>query len=423
MKPFKCTNLSANEISEIEFIIDHYGIDLHHFSKITLSLTPTDNKKDEFNIHHTNKFLKVTANDLNGLKYGLYELKCRDYKHFNLHYHAQLRERAVMIDCGRKYFSVDFFKKLLDAMFVNEMNTLQLHFSDNEGFRIESDVIPEAVSSEFLTKKDIRIIVAYAHKLGIQIVPELDSPGHLKQVLTKYPQFKLANSNGLNITDKRAIEWFKNILREYFELFADSKYFHIGGDEFVKFEKIDDYPELLSYAKEKIDPTASGIDTYLQYLNDIADFTEQNGFVPRIWNDGLFRQEHEKTVVQLNSKCEIAYWTKWNIHMAPVQTFIDHGYQIINYNDGYFYHVLGEAAEYKYPTPQRIAHWQINEFPEYQYVRTADMKNIKGQSLNVWCDKPDAQTEEEVLSALIEYMPIIQGKEWCISSDATNIKE
>lgn len=416
MKPFKCTNLSATEIEDIEFIITRYGIDLHDFSKITLCLTPDQNKNDEFNITHTGKFLKIAANSLNGIKYGLYELKDKNYKHLDLHYSAKLIERAVMIDCGRKYFSVDFFKCLIDEMFVNKLNTLQLHFSDNEGFRIESEVIPEAVSKDFLTKKDIRVIIAYAHKFGIQIIPELDSPGHLKQILTQYPQFKLPNSHSLNIADTAAVKWFQSILREYFELFADSEYFHIGGDEFVEFEKIDEYPELVKYAEDNLN-SHSGIDTYIDYLNRISEFTISNGFVPRIWNDGLFRREHETAVISLNADCEITYWTRWNSNMAPVQTFIDHGYKLINYNDGYFYHVLGEAASYKYPTPQRIAHWQVNEFPGYQYVDESYIESIKGQSMNVWCDRPTAQTENEVLAALIGYLPIIHGKEWSISNN------
>ncbi|KRK81171.1 family 20 glycosylhydrolase [Companilactobacillus nodensis] len=412
MKPFKCTNLSATEIEEIEFIVKHHNIDLHNLSKITLCLVPDGSLKDEFSLYRSSRFLKITANSLNGIKYGLCELKNTGYKQVNLHYTARLSERAVMIDCGRKYFSVDFFKKLIEEMFVNKFNTLQLHLSDNEGFRIESELVPEAVSSEFLTKKEIREIVAYAHKFGIQIIPELDSPGHLKQVLSKHPQFQLPNSNGLNISDESAIEWFKQILREYFELFADSKYFHIGGDEFVEFDKINDYPELVAYAKNNIDTQATGIDTYLHYLNQIAELATQSGFVPRVWNDGLFRDEYPDPVVKLSTDFEITYWTKWNSKMAPVQTFIDHGYQVINYNDGYFYHVLGEAASYQYPTVKKIARWQINEFPEYQYVE--DISNIKGQSMNVWCDIPDAQTETEVLHALTKYMPIIHGKEWCV---------
>ncbi|WP_125588232.1 family 20 glycosylhydrolase [Companilactobacillus jidongensis] len=414
MKPFKCTNLSATEIEDIEFIVKQQNIDLGQLSKITLCLTPNDKAKDEFNLHRSSRFLKITANSLNGLKYGLCELKNTAYKQVNLHYSAQLAERAVMIDCGRKYFSVVFFKKLIEEMFVNKFNTLQLHFSDNEGFRIESELVPEVVSARFLTKKEIRKIIAYAHKFGIQVIPELDSPGHLKQILSKYPQFQLPDSNGLNISDEAAVNWFKQILREYFELFSDSKYFHIGGDEFVEFDKINKYPQLVKYAHEIIDSDATGIDTYLQYLNQIAEFTKQHGFVPRVWNDGLYRAEYPDSIVKLSSDFQITYWTKWNQNMAPVQTFLDHGYKVINYNDGYFYHVLGEAASYKYPTPQKISSWQINEFPEYQYVE--DMSSVWGQSLNVWCDVPDGQTEAEVLSALTEDMPIIHGKEWSVNN-------
>lgn len=316
----------------------------------------------------------------------------------------QQEQRILMIDMARKYFSKDILLQFIDSMALAQFNYLQLHFSENEGFRIESEVAPEIVSEEYLTKNELREIILYAKQAGIEIIPDFDSPGHLKQILRTHPEWQLQKKQAdgtferdpaaLNICDPEAIAFILAIYQEYAELFTDSTYFHIGGDEFVDFDQIEAYPELRTYAKTHYGPEAEGIDTFVAYVNQVIEKISQWGFVPRIWNDGFFRLNRSEQV-KLTKNVEITYWTKWNQNMAPVSTFLEKGYPVINFNDNYFYYVLGENAGYSYPIYEKILNdWTPEMYPQQQVVQLTPQ--LPGVALAIWCDRPVAQSTAEV---------------------------
>lgn len=181
-----------------------------------------------------------------------------------------------------------------------------------------------------------------------------------------------------------------SIYQEYAELFTDSTYFHIGGDEFVDFDQIEAYPELRAYAKATYGEAAEGIDTFVAYVNQLIEKVSEWGFVPRIWNDGFFRLNRGEQV-PLAKNVEITYWTKWNQYMAAVTTFLEKEYTVINFNDNYFYYVLGENAGYSYPTYEKImTQWTPELYPQQQIVPQLTSQ-LPGVALAIWCDRPEAQ--------------------------------
>lgn len=317
----------------------------------------------------------------------------------------QQEERILMLDIGRKYYSKDTIIKLIDSMCLAQFNYLQLHFSENEGFRIECNTAPEVVSEEYLTKDEVREVVAYARRSCIEIIPDLDSPGHLKQILKHYPKWQLKkqmcngelknDESALNICDPQAVEFILSFYEEFAELFAESTYFHIGGDEFVNFDEIDLYPELRIAAKKKFGESAQAIDCFVDYVNQVSDKISSWGFIPRVWNDGFFRFNW-KEQIELSEVVEITYWSKWNRNMAPLTTFVKKGFPVVNFNDSYFYYVLGENAGYTYPTYDKIAdYWDPSQYAHGQQVLEITSQ-FPGVALAIWSDVPEAKSETEV---------------------------
>lgn len=317
----------------------------------------------------------------------------------------QQEERILMLDMARKYYSKDTIMKLIDSMCLAQFNYLQLHFSENEGFRIECDTAPEVLSDEYLTKDEIREIIAYARQTGIEIIPDLDSPGHLRQILKQHPEWQLkklspngklkCDDSALNICNPQAVEFILSIYKEFAELFAESTYFHIGGDEFVNFDEIGSYPELSIAAKEKYGESAEAIDCFVDYVNDVSHKISSWGFIPRVWNDGFFRLNRNE-LVKLSKDVEITYWTKWNKNMAPLTTFIEKGFPLVNFNDSYFYYVLGENAGYTYPTYEKIAdYWEPSQYAHEQVIPEITSQ-FPGVALAVWSDIPDAKSQTAV---------------------------
>jgi hexosaminidase len=100
--------------------------------------------------------------------------------------------RGLMIDVCRHFIPIEVLKRNLDAMAAVKMNVLHLHLSDDQGFRVESNVFPKLQSQgsngDYYTQVQIRDLISYAGNLGIIIVPEFDMPGHSTSWFAGYPE-------------------------------------------------------------------------------------------------------------------------------------------------------------------------------------------------------------------------------------------
>lgn len=335
-----------------------------------------------------------------------------------------LGERALHLDIGRKFYPQEWILERIREMAELKLNTLQLHFSEHEGFTFESERHPEVMSERYLTRQQILEIIEEARKHRITLIPSLDSPGHLDWALRGRPEWLLRNTAGetakgaLDITNPEAVAFVRDLIDEYAELFADSPYFHIGGDEFIDFGKFDDYPQLGEYARETLGiENGTGADAYVAYLNDVAERLEAGNFIVRVWNDGLYREGLEQKVA-LKPSIQITYWTKWDRKMALAQTFLAKGHQLVNFNDAYFYYVLGEHAGYIYPTGAKVYEgWSPGVLPriaegEPQEWSLPYPEGLLGCSFSVWSDKPLMQTVEAVASGIREPLRAMAEKAW-----------
>ena len=141
-------------------------------------------------------------------------------------------ERGLMIDNGRRYFSPAWIKRRIEQLAYLKLNQLHLHFSDNEGFRIESESHPEIVSGRHLTKRQVRGIVEFARRRHVRVIPELDMPGHLRAALARHPELRLPGStDALDISLPAARRFCRDLILEYLDLFG-GRYWHAGADEY-----------------------------------------------------------------------------------------------------------------------------------------------------------------------------------------------
>jgi hexosaminidase len=177
----------------------------------------------------------------------------------------RFRWRGLLLDVARHFFNKLEVENYLDLMAQQKLNTLHLHLSDDQGWRIEIKRYPKLTAEAawrkginfrlnpkdstafgkdgryggFYTQDDIRELVAYAQARYITIVPEIEMPGHSVAALSVYPEFSCFG--GPFDRDKTTMcvfcagndgtfNFLQNILTEIIELFP-SKYIHIGGDE------------------------------------------------------------------------------------------------------------------------------------------------------------------------------------------------
>lgn len=334
-----------------------------------------------------------------------------------------VRERGLHLDAGRKFYSKDWIADMLRMLSRCRMNVLWLHFSENEGFRIACDRHPELPSLLHLTKDDVRELIALAATYHIDLNPALDCPGHLGQALQEHPRWRLDREqaeplwSALDITQRPARDFLFSILDEYMELFAGSKIFHIGGDEFIDFNHFERFPKMEAYAKEHLGPDCGGVDVYVDFLNEAIARVRAKGFQVRVWNDGLLRPDLAEHV-RLDPDVQIAFWSNWDRGMAPLKVFLDRGYQVINYNAEYLYYILLERKDYTDPDPDKLlTEWTPGMFPNHpvsgaQTVPPEQRERFLGCCYSIWSDWPDLQTEDEVLSRCRDSLAAMGARCW-----------
>ncbi len=175
----------------------------------------------------------------------------------------RFRWRGLMIDYSRTFWNKHLTKKYIDALSYYKMNTLHMHLTDDQGWRLEITKYPKLteVASRFDTlyhepperegyysKNDIRELVQYAAERNVELVPEIEMPGHSLAILAAYPELSCTgekvsihpylkgpgiHSEILCAGRRGTFEFLRNVLSEVIELFP-SNYVHIGGDEVPK---------------------------------------------------------------------------------------------------------------------------------------------------------------------------------------------
>ncbi|MBZ4017495.1 beta-N-acetylhexosaminidase [Streptomyces purpurogeneiscleroticus] len=334
-------------------------------------------------------------------------------------------QRGLLVDTARKHFSADWLEKRIREMADLKLNQLQLHFSDDQAFRIESSSHPEIVSKDHLTKAQVRHLVKLARELHITVIPEIDSPGHLGAVIDKHPSLQLRSAAGtaqrgaIDISQPKAAQIVDDLLREYAKLFAEEGVpgprWHLGGDEYraltVKSPGAT-YPQLARAATKKYGARATVQDLTTGWLND-REKTLRKAGVQHVeaWNDGF----HDSKVVTPDKDRTVAYWTGKEIGAREPLTYLKEGRTVVNLNDEYLYYVLGQPNDFTYPTGERIyKEWTPAVLRGSRPVPAslAGPDRIPGARFGVWCDLAQSQTTEQVARGIRLPLAALSQKVW-----------
>ncbi|AJT64834.3 hypothetical protein T261_3164 [Streptomyces lydicus] len=336
-------------------------------------------------------------------------------------------QRGMSLDNARKPFSADWIEDRIKEIGDLKLNQFQLHFSDDQGFRIQSDTHPEIVSADHLTKDQVRRLIKVARSRHISVVPEIDSPGHLGAVLEHYPDLVLRNAQGrpvkgaIDISNPKSAQLIDSLLREYAALFTNPKgadaYWHLGGDEYQALMSSDPeaaFPQLARAAREKYGSGATIEDLATGWLNDREKTVKAAG-KNRIeaWNDGFFSDGK----VTADKDRMVDYWTGKEIGKRDPAAFLREGRNVMNFNDEYLYYVLGEPNQFTYPTGERIYRsWTPRVLrgtsPVDAPAGQTGPDRIPGARFAIWCDLSHAQTAQQVAAGIRLPLAALAQKTW-----------
>ena len=191
--------------------------------------------------------------------------------------------RGFMLDEGRHFYGKEEVKKIIDIMAAYKMNRFHWHLTEDQGWRVEikkyprltevgawrdsrvlgwGDTKPDGIRyGGFYTREDIKEVVEYARKRFVEIVPEVDIPGHSQAAVASYPgilacdlnvwhevwKWQGVSADVINVADPNAVRFAKDVIDELIEMFPFG-YIHLGGDECptVKWERNEDCRNLLA---------------------------------------------------------------------------------------------------------------------------------------------------------------------------------
>ena len=338
-------------------------------------------------------------------------------------------ERGLMIDNGRQFFTRAWLADRIREMANLKLNLLHLHFSDNQGFRLESKTHPEIVSDPHLTHADIRALRRLAIRHHMNIVPELDAPGHMEAVLKNHPELQLTDALGrkqpdkLDVTLPEARQFMADLLGEYIPLFR-AGFWHTGADEYLGIASTEQdyelYPQLEAYADEKYGESANGKDAVLDFVNFIGDIVRRDGGFLRVWSDGI---EHGSAVT-LPPQTIVEWWE--NRSSASPQKLMERGHLVQNAGWWPLYYVTGGPLQSLRATEEEMYEdWNPHVFegpwsPRWgggdpggaRFEVAKDAPNQLGAQLNVWNDDPGNMSQEEIAEGIAPRLRILAQKTW-----------
>lgn len=322
----------------------------------------------------------------------------------------------VMLDCGRKYFSADSIKQIIDNAAAAGFNNVMLAVG-NDGMRFllddmsltvngttySSEEVAAAIhtgneayynfTTDELTESEMDEIIAYAKTKGLGIIPVINTPGHMDAILDAAEALtgKTCSYNGsartIDVTNSTAVAFTQAFVQKYVDYFAGKgcKYFNMGADEYAN----DKYLNYTGMGFGKLQDTGK-YSYYVTYVNEVAAMIKTAGMTPMAFNDGIYFNNNTSSGT-FDTDIVICYWSNgWSSYSPmPAKTLADKGFKMVN-THGDYYWVLGKTDAQC--SASKAKDFNIKSFPG------STIDNPSGAMFCIWADFPGAETEASVIS-------------------------
>lgn len=221
-----------------------------------------DYQKEGYRLTIDENGVFIDSNTNHGFFYSLQTLKQiyqnQEFPHVEIFDKPKFQHRGMLLDCCRHFMSIEFIKRYIDLLSFLKMNVFHWHLTEDQGWRIEIKKYPNLTKiggfrmqdgklyGGFYTQEEIKSVVEYAKSKFIQVIPEIELPGHALAALASYPELGCFPEKKYQVETQWGVfedvycagkdstfEFLENVLTEVLELF-DSPLIHIGGDECPK---------------------------------------------------------------------------------------------------------------------------------------------------------------------------------------------
>lgn len=322
----------------------------------------------------------------------------------------------VMLDAGRKYYSVDSIKQIIDNAAAAGFGYIMLGVG-NDGMRFllddmsltvngttyESDAVKSAIHAgneayynfavDELTQSEMDAVLAYAKEKGMGVIPMLNTPGHMDAILAAATSLTGTNcaysgsARTIDVTNSTAVAFTQAFVQKYVDYFASKgcKYFNMGADEYAN----DKYLNYTGMGFGKLLDDGNYGD-YITYINTLANMIDAAGMTPMAFNDGIYYGKNDGYGT-VSDKIVVCYWSSgWgNYSPASASYLKEKGFKLVN-THGDYYWVLGKPDAQC--SASKAKNFDIKSFPG------STINDPSGAMFCIWADYPDAETEASVIS-------------------------
>lgn len=363
--------------------------------------------------------------------------------------------RGFMLDVSRHFFTIEQVKKMIDLMAIYKMNVFHWHLTDDQGWRAEIKKYPKLTTvgatrsnswntdihkvtengntywtgvgaytgkqygPYFYTQEEMREVVEYARKKHIDVLPEVEMPGHLVAAMAAYPQYSCTpnnppsvwtnggiSSNVLNVANENAVQFAKNILSELCDIFP-YPYFHIGGDECPTTQWESD-----EACKEKLKQLGKTSFRALQsdFTREISEFLKTKGKSIFCWNESVTASGSDLDVMQQTGATIMC----WNPCQSGAKKAVGLGLDAIisEWGSGCYYINRKQSNDYGEPTAAGgggdTVEATYNYVPVPSGLSEEDLKHYKGVQATFWTEHVSSNEYLEYL-ALPRFMCVAEA--------------
>ena len=338
------------------------------------------------------------------------------------------KNKVISIDAGRKYFSAEQLKRIIDK--ASELGYSDVHLLlGNDGLRFllddmtitangktyASDDVKNAIiegtkayyddpNGTTLSQAEITELIEYGKSKGIGLIPAINSPGHMDAMLVAMEKLGIQNPQAnfdkvskttMDLENEEAMNFVKALIGKYMDFFAGkTKIFNYGTDEYANdATNAQGWYYLKWYGL---------YGKFAEYANTLAAMAKERGLQPMAFNDGFYYED--KDDVEFDKDVIISYWSKgwWGYNLASPQYLASKGYKFLNTN-GDWYYILGQKPEdgggFLKKALENTEKTPFNQLASTKYPEV-DLPTI-GSMLAIWADRPSAEYKEEEIFELM----------------------
>ena len=338
------------------------------------------------------------------------------------------KNKVISIDAGRKYFTLDQLKRIVDK--ASELGYSDIHLLlGNDGLRFllddmtitangktyASDDVKNAIiegtksyyddpNGTTLNQAEITELIQYAKDKGLGLIPAINSPGHMDAMLVAMEKLGIANPQAnfdkvskttMDLENEEAMNFTKALIGKYMDFFAGkTKIFNYGTDEYANdATNAQGWYYLKWYGL---------YGKFAEYANSLAAMAKEKGLQPMAFNDGFYYED--KDDVEFDKDVIISYWSKgwWGYNLASPQYLASKGYKILNTNGDWYYVLGNHKNDEAYPLSKALENSgkvPFNQLASTKYPEV-DLPTV-GSMLAIWADKPQAEYKEEEIFELM----------------------